>query len=105
MVLRPLLLVGLILSGPIASSQGVTGRVPATPLIPHNPYFSIWSSSDSLPQEWTRHWTGKTNGMTALLRVDGTTYRLMGRGPWGTPAAVQLSRRITPTRTVYEFSA
>ena len=105
MVFRALLLSGLILSALISRSQGVTGRVPATPLITHNPYFSIWSASDSLHQDWARHWTGKTNGLAALLRVDGETYRLMGRGPRGTPAAVQLSRKIFPTRTVYEFSA
>ena len=105
MSLRALLLIGLILSPLCARSQGVAGRVPATPIIPHNPYFSIWNTSDSLHQEWTRHWTGKTNGIAALLRVDGTTYRLMGVGPRGTPAARQISRRIFPTRTVYEFSA
>jgi hypothetical protein len=70
-------------------AQGVTGRVPAVPLIPHDPYFSIWSTSDSLFNDWPRHWTGKTQGMAALLRIDGQCYRLMGRSPRETPPARQ----------------
>lgn len=87
------------------SAQGITGRVPAVPLIPHDPYFSVWSMSDSLFSDWSRHWTGKTNGMAVLLRVDGRPFRLMGRNPRETPTGRQVSRRIAPTRTEYEFSA
>lgn len=88
-----------------APAQGITGRVPAVPLIPHDPYFSIWSSADSLFSDWPRHWTGKTHGMAALLRVDGRPFRLMGRSPRETPPALQAGRRLTPTRTDYEFTA
>ncbi len=87
------------------SAQESTGRVPAVPLIPHDPYFSVWSMSDSLFTDWSRHWTGRANGMAVLLRVDGRPFRLMGRNPRETPPGRQISRRIAPTRTEYEFSA
>ncbi len=94
---------GLVWSAPLFP-QGSTGRVPAVPLIPHDPYFSIWSMSDTLTGDWPRHWTGKVNGMAVLLRVDGRTFRLMGRVREAPPAK-QLARRIMPTRTEFEFAA
>ncbi len=97
-------LFGIVCSASL-SAQGITGRVPAVPLVPHDPYFSIWSMSDSLFGDWPRHWTGKTNGMSVLLRVDGRSFRFMGRSPRGVPPALQAGRRITPTRTEYEFTA
>ena len=88
-----------------AFAQGVTERIPATPLIVHDPYFSIWSVADSLFNDWPRHWTGQPNGMAALIRVDGKAWRLMGKAPGNVRAARQTSRLVTATRTIYEFSA
>ena len=79
-------------------------RPPATPLVAHDPYFSIWSMADRLNAENTRHWTGKPNSIAALLRVDGKTYRVMGRDPQRLPALEQTHLDVTPTRTVYGFS-
>jgi hypothetical protein len=105
MILTMALVALLLFANDSADSQGVAGRVPAIPLIVHDPYLSIWSTTDSLFGGWPKHWTGRTNGMCAMVRVDGRSFRLMGESPSMIPPARQVERRITPTRTTYEFSA
>ncbi|MEO6911083.1 MAG: DUF4965 domain-containing protein, partial [Edaphobacter sp.] len=80
-------------------------RAPATPLITHNPYFSIWSNTDNLTDSNTSHWTGAPQPISGLVRIDGKAYRFMGRDPRDVPAMEQVSRSITPTHTRYEFKA
>ena len=82
-----------------------TFRPPAVPLIAHDPYFSVWSASNALPGAWTRHWTGKTQAMCGMARIDGKAFRFAGEQPASAPAMNQTSVQVLPTRTLYEFEA
>src|ERR1700722_19858906 len=78
-------------------------RPPSTPLIVHDPYFSVWSATDNLTDSETKHWTGAAQPLGGMIRVDANTYRLMGSQPSRVPTLAQVSKVLTPTRTIYEF--
>ncbi|MDF2440485.1 MAG: hypothetical protein JWN98_1469 [Abditibacteriota bacterium] len=89
---------------PSPLSAPISGRVPATPLIAHDPYFSVWSMNDTLNGEPTKHWTGSPHPLTAMARIDGTAYRLMGSpADLQVPLLQQTATAITPTRSIYRF--
>ncbi len=78
-------------------------RPPAVPLITFDPHTSIWSCTDRLTDDWSRHWTGSKMALAVMLQVDGTAYRLMGGPEWLSRAAVQVAVRVHATRTAYLF--
>jgi len=83
------------------AQQPVTARTPATPLVLHDPYFSVWSFDDKLTAGPTRHWTGAVQQLNGWIRVDGKTLPFMGNGQ--EQALPQVSRALWPTRTIYDF--
>jgi hypothetical protein len=78
-------------------------RAPATPLITHDPYFSIWSTTDRLTESNTTHWTGTEQPIAGIARIDGHAFRFMGRDPESLAAMEQKSQSVTPTHTRYQF--
>ena len=78
-------------------------RPPAVPLVTFNPYLSIWSDADRLTDDVTRHWTHREQALDSLIRVDGTSYRLMGVEPKIVPALPQVGVQVLPTRSICEF--
>ncbi len=86
-------------------------RYPAYPLITCDPYFNVWSMSDTLNGDFTRHWTGKQHSMTGIITVDGTAKVFMGRmyhdprvNHSGAKNIEQKSVKVTPLKTEYVFS-
>ena len=77
-------------------------KAPAYPLITHNPYFSIWSFTDTLNNKNTKHWTGAENALNGEIKVDGIAYSLIGKN--NAKLALQKSIEITATQTIYEFN-
>ncbi len=80
-------------------------RPPAVPLLPLDPYFSLWSAADRLTDEFPKHWTGSNHSLTGMIRVDGETFRFIGPQPEDLPAAKQIALQVWPTRTIYIFQA
>lgn len=87
----------------LARSEQPTLRAPAVPLVPIDPYFSIWSPADQLTDAPTKHWTEANHRLTSLVRVDGKSYRIMGDEPRSLPAMEQTELQIAPTTVTYTF--
>jgi len=104
--MKNIVLAAFLLAASFAAraQQPASFRPPAVPLVAHDPYFSIWSMADRLTDSPTAHWTGKPNSLAAMARVDGKTFRLMGRDRQPSPALDQTRVDVFPTRTIYEFS-
>jgi hypothetical protein len=102
---------GVVLVGVLAAGEAMAQaplepfRPPAVPLVAHDPYFSIWSTTDRLTDGPTRHWTGRAQAITSLVRIDGRTYRAVGHVPADAPAMTERSRTVWPLRSVFELEA
>jgi len=66
----------------LQAAFGQVRHLPAYPLITHDPYFSVWSFSDTLNAQDTRHWTGKPQPLQGTLQVDSQYYYFLGT-PFG----------------------
>ena len=93
----------LLLASTPARADDASFRPPAIPLVTHDPYFSVWSMSDRLTDEWTKHWTGTINAMCGLARIDGKAYRFMAPAQIAVPPMKQVSVKVWPTCTIYDF--
>lgn len=85
-------------------------RYPAYPLITVDPFFSVWSMSDELTDDYTRHWTGTAHPLTGIITVDGEAKMFMGKmlhNPskrFLNPYTIkQTSVEVTPLKTKYVF--
>lgn len=84
-------------------AQDVIFRPPAVPLVTFDPYLSIWSEADKLTDKNTQHWSHREQSLASLIKIDGKTFRLMGADPETVPAFTQVSVKVLPTRSIYEF--
>ena len=96
------LLAAVVLLAAIPTSATEAFQPRAVPLVTTDPYFSIWSFADHLTDDVTRHWTGTPQSLESMIRIDGVTYRIMGKGV-EEEALPQVGLAVLPTRTVYEF--
>lgn len=87
-----------------------TLRAPAVPLVTVDPYFNVWSMSDHLYDDFTRHWTGAKNAMTAIAYIDGMPYLFAGKAEqnpdslgFSPPAMLQTDLQVKPLSSTYTF--
>ena len=78
-------------------------RPVAVPLVTVDPYFSVWSTSDCLYEETTKHWTGKPNSMVGIIWIDNKAYSFMGKTSEKLDILKQESVLVEPLTSTYTF--
>ncbi len=76
-------------------------KLPALPLITHDPFFSIWDANETPTAGQTTHWTGLPAGLTGTVVIDGVQRKFLGKG--GRPAMTRTEVNITPLSTEYVY--
>ncbi|CAG2106283.1 unnamed protein product [Medioppia subpectinata] len=94
-----------VLKNDLTHTQIELGKyvLPAVPLVVKSPYLSTWMTGRQLVNDWTRSWNRDIRAMAGMVRVDGQTFVFMG-GLEGI-RAVQSGLRVTPTQSVFTFTA
>ncbi|KAH7107239.1 DUF1793-domain-containing protein [Auriculariales sp. MPI-PUGE-AT-0066] len=84
-------------------------NAPAIPLAVRSPFLNVWlpnGNGTALYEHWAQHWSGNHSSWTALARVDGITYRILGS--WDDLAFTlpqQTSVQITGTSSIITLKA
>jgi len=92
----------LFVTTPMSQSKSL--RPPAIPLIAHDPYFSIWCPSETLNAVETEHWTQAPHRLTITAKIDGKSYKLLGKATKDHPALKQTDLKIQPTQVITTFA-
>jgi len=102
--MRKIKVLSLLAGAMSLSCAAIPLRAPSVPLVSVDPFFSVWSPADKLSDAPTEHWSGQAQPMSALLRVDGQTFRLLGTEPSDVPSMPQTACTVWPLRTVCAFA-
>ena len=74
------------------TSRNIALRAPSVPLITSDTYFSIWSPYNELTTGNTEHWTAAEHPLIGAVRVDGKSYRFMGKDKLNAEAILPMAR-------------
>ncbi len=84
-------------------------KAPAYPIVTVDPYFSIWSFTDNLAENYTKHWTGRPAPIYMATVIDSKQYPICVFDENNVNRALETERliqtdvRISPLSTVYTF--
>jgi hypothetical protein len=82
----------------MATASGDAYRPPAVPLVAPDPYFAIWTMGVDAHGSWPKHWTGHTQALYGMNRVDGVTRRFLGQVPQAMAAVKSEMVRVEKKR-------
>ncbi|MBE5761240.1 MAG: DUF4965 domain-containing protein [Clostridiales bacterium] len=76
-------------------------RLPAVPLITHDPFISYWDVAEYPTADNVRHWTNEEKPFSIMANIDGVPMRVLGRG--GRRSMGYQGKEITPLSTSYFY--